>query len=218
LSLAKTPARFVINIVSLCVGFSLGYNSCPCFVFSELMSGFLLRVFRFRRNLLMDNLVLRQQLSVLRGRHHKPKLLPVDKLFWVAVQQFWSGWKQSLILVSTETVVRWHRAGFRLYWSCLSRPRIRAGRSLTDPMAIFPHSLRVMSRLPAIAFGGGIALTCLPKTTPAKTYGIRTYRSSTCGRPSQSLYATDTTVAAARFLGPRSRRSMSTKPFSGKML
>ncbi len=36
--------------------------------------------------------------------------------------------------------------------------------------------------------------------------------------PSQSLYATDTTVAPARFLGPRSSRSMSTKPFSGKML
>jgi hypothetical protein len=36
----------------------------------------------------------------------------LDKLFWVAVRRFWSGWQQSLIVVTPETVVRWHRAGF----------------------------------------------------------------------------------------------------------
>ncbi len=76
----------------------------------------------------MENLILRQQLSVLKRRHRRPKLPAVDKLFWVAVQQFWSGWKQSLILVSPETVLRWHRAGFRLYWSWLSRTRMQTGR------------------------------------------------------------------------------------------
>src|SRR6266852_5779801 len=94
----------------------------------RLMFGFFLRAFRSRRNLLMENLILRQQLSVLKRRHRRPKLPAVDKLFWVAVQQFWSGWKQSLILVSPETVLRWHRADFRLYWSWLSRTRMQTGR------------------------------------------------------------------------------------------
>jgi transposase InsO family protein len=40
----------------------------------------------------------------------------------------WSRWKQALILVQPETVIRWHRAGFRLYWTWLSRHRTRAGR------------------------------------------------------------------------------------------
>jgi putative transposase len=52
----------------------------------------------------------------------------LDKLFWIAIQRFWSGWKRSLILVSPETVVRWHRAGFRMYWTWLSRHRICLGR------------------------------------------------------------------------------------------
>ena len=37
-------------------------------------------------------------------------------------------WKQSLMLVNPATVVRWHRAGFRLYWSLISRARRRVGR------------------------------------------------------------------------------------------
>jgi hypothetical protein len=36
----------------------------------------------------------------------------LDKLFWVAIRQFWSQWKKNLIVVTPETVVRWHQAGF----------------------------------------------------------------------------------------------------------
>jgi len=44
------------------------------------------------------------------------------------LQRVWSGWKQALILVQPGTVVRWHRAGFRLYWTWRSRRRVRVGR------------------------------------------------------------------------------------------
>jgi hypothetical protein len=37
-------------------------------------------------------------------------------------------WKRSLIIVKPETVVRWHRAGFRMYWSLISKVRKRVGR------------------------------------------------------------------------------------------
>jgi putative transposase len=51
-----------------------------------------------------------------------------DKFFLVLVQRFWSDWKQALIIVNPETVVRWHRAGFALYWRAISRARHVFGR------------------------------------------------------------------------------------------
>jgi hypothetical protein len=53
----------------------------------------------------MENLVLRQQLSVLKRRNPRRKVPTIDKLFWVLTRRIWSGWKQSLILVSPESVV-----------------------------------------------------------------------------------------------------------------
>jgi hypothetical protein len=78
-------------------------------------------VFCSRRDLLLENLALRQQLTVLRRRHPQPRFAPSHRLFWVMLRRLWSGWKQALILVQPETVVRWHRAGFKVYWTWLSR-------------------------------------------------------------------------------------------------
>jgi transposase InsO family protein len=74
------------------------------------------------------NLALRQQLAVLKQRHPQPRLAAPDKLFWVILRRLWPEWKRALILVQPETVVRWHNAGFELYWTWLSRSRTRAGR------------------------------------------------------------------------------------------
>ena len=81
-----------------------------------------------RRDLLLENLALRQQLSVLRERRPVPQLPAPDKFFWVILCRLWPGWKHALFLVQPETVVRWHRAGFKTYWAWLSRHRPRAGR------------------------------------------------------------------------------------------
>ena len=81
-----------------------------------------------RRDLLLENLALRQQLGVLKQRHPQPRFAALDKLFWVILRRLWPGWKRALILVQPETVVRWHRAGFKLYWTWLSRHRVRMGR------------------------------------------------------------------------------------------
>jgi len=86
-----------------------------------------LRIFRNRQNLLLENLALRQQLVVLKRRHPKPKLGPLDQLFWVTARQFRSSWTESLLLVMPETVVRWHRAGFRRYWARLCKVRRQVG-------------------------------------------------------------------------------------------
>jgi putative transposase len=98
------------------------------FRFFRLWFGLLARCFRSHRTLLLENLALRQQLTVLKRRHPKPKLSPLDKLSWVSARRFWSAWKSSLIIVTPETVVRWHRAGFRRSWSLISRVKERVGR------------------------------------------------------------------------------------------
>jgi putative transposase len=86
-----------------------------------------LRLFYTHRRLVLENLALRQQLAVRQRRHRRPRLTAADKLFWT-VRRFWCMWKRSLIIVKPETVVRWHRAGFRMYWSLISKVRKRVGR------------------------------------------------------------------------------------------
>lgn len=88
----------------------------------------LLRCFRSRRSLLLENLALRQQLVVLKRKHPRPRLTAMDKFFWVLLKRFWSGWKEAVSIVSPDTVVRWHRAGFMLYWRAISRARRLIGR------------------------------------------------------------------------------------------
>jgi putative transposase len=104
------------------------------FRFIGLLLGTLVRLLRTRRSLVLENLALRQQLAVLKRRHPRPRIDLLDKLFWVAVRRCWSGWQQSLIAVTPETVVRWHRGGFRLYWKLISKVRgpVRRPRTSTE--------------------------------------------------------------------------------------
>jgi hypothetical protein len=98
------------------------------FRFLLLWLGAILRLFRTRQDLLVENLALRQQLTVFKRRTQRPKLAVLDKLFWVLARRFWSDWKKSLLVVAPETVVRWHRAGFRLYWSLISKVKKQVGK------------------------------------------------------------------------------------------
>jgi len=93
-----------------------------------LLAGAILRLFQSRRRLLLENLALRQQLAALKRRHPRPRLAAFDKLFWVLARRIWFGWKQALIVVSPETVVRWHRSGFAVYWRAISKARRMVGR------------------------------------------------------------------------------------------
>jgi transposase InsO family protein len=90
------------------------------------------RTFRSRRDLLLENLALRQQLAVLARRNPQPRLTQSDRMFWVALHRLWPGWRQTLVLVQPETVVRWHRAGFEQYWKWLSRKHPAVGRKPTS--------------------------------------------------------------------------------------
>src|ERR1700730_3471945 len=93
-----------------------------------LLVGTILRLFQARQRLLVENLALRQQLAALKRKHPRPRLAAFDKLFWVLARRFWCGWKQTLLIVSPETVVRWHRSGFALYWRVISKTQRVFGR------------------------------------------------------------------------------------------
>ena len=81
--------------------------------------------------LAVENLALRQQLAVYNQSIKRPRLRPRDRLFWVWLSKFWSEWSSALVIVKPETVVRWHRQGFRLYWRWKSRTD-RPGRPRID--------------------------------------------------------------------------------------
>jgi transposase InsO family protein len=83
-----------------------------------------------RRELALENLALRQQLAVLKHATKRPKLIHADRAFWVALRRLWPDWQNALILVKPETVIGWHRKGFRLYWT--SESRNRGGRPPID--------------------------------------------------------------------------------------
>jgi hypothetical protein len=71
----------------------------------------------------VEVLALRQQVAVLKRRRPRPPLRPLDRLFWTSLRATWSRWRDAVVIVKPETVVGWHRAGFRLCWRWKSRPR-----------------------------------------------------------------------------------------------
>jgi hypothetical protein len=73
------------------------------------------------RQLALENLALRQQLAVYRRTMPRPKLRTTDRLFWAGLVRIWTGWRQALLIVSPDTVLRWQRRRFREYWTRLSR-------------------------------------------------------------------------------------------------
>ena len=73
------------------------------------------------RHLALENLALRQQLAVYKRTTPRPKLHTTDRLFWVGLARLWTGWRQAVIIVSPDTVLRWQRRRFREYWARLSR-------------------------------------------------------------------------------------------------
>ena len=99
----------------------------------QLLFGFFARCFRSRRDLMLENLALRQQLGVLKRKHPQLRFGASDRLFWAILRRLWRrGWKQTLVLVQPETVIRWHRTGFRLYWKWISRKHAVVGRKPTS--------------------------------------------------------------------------------------
>jgi len=75
-------------------------------------------ILRSRAALQLENLALRHQIGVLqRSARRRPKLTSRDRLLWMCLSRLWSDWRSALAIVQPETVLAWHRAGFRLFWT-----------------------------------------------------------------------------------------------------
>ena len=86
--------------------------------------------FRSRTAVELENLALRHQLHVLRrSLKQRPKLTPTDRLVWVALSRIWRDWRSALAIAQPETVVAWHRRGFRLFWTW----KVRRGQAADLP-------------------------------------------------------------------------------------
>ncbi len=80
-----------------------------------------LAFFRSRNEQAIVELALRQQLATYTLETTRPRLTPLDRAFWVALFRFWPRWRDTLVIVKPDTVIRWHRKGFRLYWRSISK-------------------------------------------------------------------------------------------------
>src|SRR5438309_4268707 len=107
---------------------------------SEQMPELLLSFFRFVRLLFIghqavaiENAALRLQLAAFRRRRKRPVLTVVDRVFWTTLRRLWPGWRDTLLYVQPDTVVRWQRERFRRFWARLSKVhRRRPGRPRLD--------------------------------------------------------------------------------------
>src|SRR5213595_3936091 len=88
---------------------------------------------RSRAALQLEVLALRHQLQVLqRTRPPRLQLANPDRWLWVVLSRIWTGWRTALVIVKPETVIAWHRRGFRLWWTWKSRRRIGRPTVPTD--------------------------------------------------------------------------------------
>src|SRR5262252_7358419 len=109
----------------------------------SLFSAFL-SCFQSRACLQVENLALRHQINVLRrGARRRLPLKSGDRLLWVWLSRLWTGWRSALVIVKPETVIAWHRKGFRLFWTW----KVRCGQPGRPPVCQEARKLiRQMSR------------------------------------------------------------------------
>jgi putative transposase len=132
--------------------------------------------FRSRNQQAIVELALRQQLATYAHTELKPRLMPIDRAFWVALFRFWPPWRDALVIVKPDTVIRWHRKGFRLYWRSISkrgpgRPSISHElqtliRRLADDNGW--RARKIHAELEKLGFSVGLATVAryLPKRAP----------------------------------------------------
>jgi transposase InsO family protein len=93
----------------------------------------LVDLLRSRASLHLEILALRQQLAMVANRDNKRhRFRPSERIFWVWLYRLWPTCLRTLAIFKPDTLVRWHRKGFRLYWTWKSRRRC-GGRPAIDP-------------------------------------------------------------------------------------
>src|SRR6266513_1686034 len=94
-------------------------------IFLTTLLASLASIFRSRASLGLENLALRHQIGVLhRSAGKRPKLTAGDRLLWICMSRFSRDLLSALAIIKPETVLSWHRAAFRLFWTW----KVRCGK------------------------------------------------------------------------------------------
>jgi len=153
--------------------------------------GTLRAALRTHTDLALENLALRQQLALLRRRSKRPQFALLDRLLWVWLSNQWAGWRDALHVVRPETVIRWHRQGFRAFWTWKSR-RGRTGRppigseiaqlvrtmALANPLWGAPRIHGELLKLGLTFRSGPLRVSCRAPRSHARRPGERSSRTT----------------------------------------
>ena len=133
----------------LCVFSSIKQRVCFCFhVLQEpvlrwikppttsLVFGTLADLTRGKAELLAENALLRHQLIILRRQIKRPIYRKTDRLLLVLLASMVRTWKQALFLVQPETLLRWHRELFRVFWKHTSKVHARMPRLSSETISL----------------------------------------------------------------------------------
>jgi putative transposase len=90
-------------------------------VFSTLR--FIMLILAGHKQIVLENVALRQQLAILKREQPRPKLHYRDRLFWIFLMKIWKQWRTALVIVQPATVISWQQRRFRQSWWKLSQKK-----------------------------------------------------------------------------------------------
>ncbi len=108
--------------------------------------GAILGLCRSKPELIVENALLRQQLIVLRRQVSRPHLTNTDRALLVLLAGRLRSWKSALFIIKPDTLLRWHRAGFRLFWKRKSRTKSREPKLPTETIKLI-RQMAIENRL-----------------------------------------------------------------------
>ena len=91
---------------------------------------------RSKPQVIAENLLLRQQLVVLNRSVKRPRFTQADRVLFVLLASRLQTWKEALLIVKPETILRWHRQGFRLFWKRKSRATSQGPKIPTETITL----------------------------------------------------------------------------------
>lgn len=106
---------------------------------NSLLAGAMLDLSRSKQQLVLENALLRQQLVVLRRQVNRPQLTTTDRALLVLLASRLRTWKSALLIVQPDTLIRWHKQGFRLFWKRKSRTASRESRLPAETVELIKH-------------------------------------------------------------------------------
>jgi putative transposase len=109
---------------------------------TSLLLGTLTDQARRKSELVAENAFLRQQLIILRRQVKRPACTKRDRMLLVLLARMVQTWKQALFIVQPETLLRWHRQGFKLFWKYKSRAVSLTPRISQETVALIKELAR----------------------------------------------------------------------------